>query len=98
MAIYLHMFPAQQGIRKYLPTKNYKYVYINPAYRVLFMMKHDKINLGITWKPELMGTNRYFVNILVANYTISLTFVTKHEMLLLFLKTSTKLESNFQFG
>ena len=28
MGTYLHMFPAQQGIRKYIPTKNYKYAYI----------------------------------------------------------------------
>ena len=26
MGTYLHIFPAQQGIRKYIPTKNYKYV------------------------------------------------------------------------
>ena len=28
MGTYLHMFPAQQGILKYIPTKNDKYGYI----------------------------------------------------------------------
>ena len=29
MSTYPHMYPAEQGIRKYIPIKNYKYVDTN---------------------------------------------------------------------